>query len=290
MGNLILLQHQVLERFREGGLFERVMHSGGHMDRMKGLLRLMSEPPHEGDQRPFFFCPDLRSQPFYPPDVIPACSHLMMKAASIIAEWRQNRSGLVTYTPQTSGPVGPTQIGLWQMALLRYMGAPGSAAFVFPETAAVTNDMPRFTGGYPWGDALFSVHGPGTRLHPHCSVDNFRVRIHLGIDVPQDAQLRVHDQVQHWQAGQCLAFDDSFEHETHNGSGERVVLIVDTWHPDLSDAETEFLTAAFNHRQVKALFFDRRLKNTNISDDELRQLSDGQAHLHEQALASGWWS
>jgi aspartate beta-hydroxylase len=33
-------------------------------------------------------------------------------------------------------------------------------------------------------------------------------------------------------------FDDSFEHEAWNeGAGERIVLIVDIWHPDLTPSE-----------------------------------------------------
>ena len=38
-----------------------------------------------------------------------------------------------------------------------------------------------------------------------------------------------------WQAGKMLIFDDTYEHEAANRSKEeeRVVLIVDIWHPDL---------------------------------------------------------
>jgi hypothetical protein len=39
--------------------------------------------------------------------------------------------------------------------------------------------------------------------------------------------------------GKCVLFDDSFEHEACNTSlsEPRVVLIIDVWHPDLSDEE-----------------------------------------------------
>lgn len=37
-------------------------------------------------------------------------------------------------------------------------------------------------------------------------------------------------------------FDDSFDHEAwHDGETTRINLIVDFWHPDLSDAEVKFL-------------------------------------------------
>jgi len=54
------------------------------------------------------------------------------------------------------------------------------------------------------------------------------------------ASMRVADQVVDWQKGQCLVFDDSFEHEvTHAASSDcdRIVLLIDFWHPDLNDAE-----------------------------------------------------
>lgn len=41
-----------------------------------------------------------------------------------------------------------------------------------------------------------------------------------------------------WQEGKFLIFDDSFEHEVwHEGEGLRLVLIVDFWHPDLTEQQ-----------------------------------------------------
>ena len=46
--------------------------------------------------------------------------------------------------------------------------------------------------------------------------------------------IRVGDEVRTWVEGRCLLFDDSFEHEVWNDADEeRLVLIVDVWHPDL---------------------------------------------------------
>ena len=39
------------------------------------------------------------------------------------------------------------------------------------------------------------------------------------------------------QAGECLIFDDSYEHEVwHEGVEDRIVLIADMWHPQLDVA------------------------------------------------------
>lgn len=39
-----------------------------------------------------------------------------------------------------------------------------------------------------------------------------------------------------------MIFDDSFEHEVwHNGTSFRLILIVDVWHPDLTEDERQSL-------------------------------------------------
>ena len=45
-----------------------------------------------------------------------------------------------------------------------------------------------------------------------------------------------------YNVGECFIFDDSFEHEVFNppsanGVLPRVVLIIDIWHPDLTNEE-----------------------------------------------------
>lgn len=44
-----------------------------------------------------------------------------------------------------------------------------------------------------------------------------------------------------WQAGQCLVFDDSFEHAVHIGDAPRLVLIVDVFHPHLTRNERQLI-------------------------------------------------
>eukprot|EP00095_Tigriopus_kingsejongensis_P011332 maker-scaffold195_size270011-snap-gene-1.14 protein:Tk11332 transcript:maker-scaffold195_size270011-snap-gene-1.14-mRNA-1 annotation:"aspartyl asparaginyl beta-hydroxylase-like" len=39
-----------------------------------------------------------------------------------------------------------------------------------------------------------------------------------------------------WVEGRIIVFDDSFDHEVwHEADGDRIVLIVDLWHPDLDE-------------------------------------------------------
>lgn len=45
-----------------------------------------------------------------------------------------------------------------------------------------------------------------------------------------------------WKEGEFIIIDDSFEHHVwHNGTEPRLILIVDVWHPDLTDAEKKNL-------------------------------------------------
>lgn len=92
-------------------------------------------------------------------------------------------------------------------------------------------------------ETLFSVLRPGTHILPHQGVTNTRLVTHLPLIVPPDCALRVGLETHVWQADQCVTFDDTFMHEAWNRSNEtRVVLILDTWNPDLSAAERAAVT------------------------------------------------
>ena len=66
------------------------------------------------------------------------------------------------------------------------------------------------------------------------------------------SRLRVAGDTRDIVAGKAMAFDDSFEHEAwHDGVETRITLIVDIWHPDLTDREVKFL----GHLQVGCTLF-----------------------------------
>ncbi|CAL1531013.1 unnamed protein product [Lymnaea stagnalis] len=47
-----------------------------------------------------------------------------------------------------------------------------------------------------------------------------------------------------WKQGEFFIFDDSFEHEVwHEGCELRFVLIVDFWHPELTEQQRRQLSA-----------------------------------------------
>lgn len=106
----------------------------------------------------------------------------------------------------------------------------------------------RIIDGYDTLRTSAGVHyasrlSPGAHIRTHRGPTNIRMRCHLGIQIPAgDCAIRVGDDTRHWQAGKCLVFDDSLEHEAWNHTDQpRIVLIVDVWHPELTPAEIAFL-------------------------------------------------
>lgn len=92
-------------------------------------------------------------------------------------------------------------------------------------------------------EVLYSLLTPGAHILPHRGVTNTRLVTHLPLIVPDHCALRVGGVDHVWQEGRCVVFDDTYEHEAWNRSEQtRVVLILDTWHPDLSEAERAAVT------------------------------------------------
>lgn len=57
-------------------------------------------------------------------------------------------------------------------------------------------------------------------------------------------RLMIHICFRGWTEGKFLIFDDSFEHEVwHNGTETRLILIIDLWHPELTESEKKTLPA-----------------------------------------------
>ncbi len=91
-----------------------------------------------------------------------------------------------------------------------------------PETTRLLEQIPNLT------TAGFSALAPGTSIAPHTGYPDGVLRCHLGLVIPSDCALRVGQDVQAWENGKCLIFDDTAEHEAWNRSDRtRVVLLLD---------------------------------------------------------------
>jgi beta-hydroxylase len=98
-----------------------------------------------------------------------------------------------------------------------------------PRTAALMREIPGMK------TAMFSILSPRKHILDHRGPYKGVLRYHLGLIVPDDAEscrIRVGEDFRHWQEGQSMIFDDTFNHEVWNDTDEtRVVLFVDVLRP-----------------------------------------------------------
>lgn len=125
----------------------------------------------------------------------------------------------------------------------------------FPILQKVSKDIVnKYSENLPLGAIEISTLSPHTHLRSHCGPTNHKVRFHLGIIVPNEndayPSIRVSNSTHKWEEGKVIAFDDSFEHEVFNPtSQDRVVLIVDIWHPLISsDSERNRIRSYYNYK------------------------------------------
>jgi len=98
-----------------------------------------------------------------------------------------------------------------------------------PRTAALLDGIPGLT------TAFFSILSPGKHIGEHRGPWRGVLRYHLALKVPEPARsagISVGGQVEHWEEGHSLLFDDGYEHFAWNDTdGIRVVLFVDVVRP-----------------------------------------------------------
>ena len=214
-------------------------------------LRISNRPdvPPAEDQRPFpLFLPGLQARPWWDPSDVPWTAAFAENFPAIRDEARAVvKSGQLAPKPVVDIPPAERkgddllidgERGGWAIFRLSYYGALiQDNAVRCPTTARLIEGVPRLTG-----TAGIAVMLPGTHLNPHCGHTNGKIRCHLGLDVPPGCRLRVGKESRTWEAGKWLIFDDSFEHEVwHDGDDVRIVLILDVYHPDLTDREIAWL-------------------------------------------------
>ncbi len=83
--------------------------------------------------------------------------------------------------------------------------------------------------------AFFSILAPKKHIPAHKGPYNGVLRYHLGLIVPEPKEMcriRIEDTITHWDEGDSIVFDDTFEHEVWNDTdGFRAVLFVDFVRP-----------------------------------------------------------
>lgn len=237
----------------------QALYGASEMVRVERCISIyLNEQPAEfadPRQRPkFLYFPDVPSQPYYPRERFAWQAALESAGGAIRDELRQiiaQPNNLESFLQ--SGRQEETDAYLkssrdtaaaWDAYFFHRHGERYEAHCErCPATSALLDAIPLVRIREHAPETLFSVLSPGTHIMPHRGVTNTRLVTHLPLIVPSDCALRVGGQTHVWQPDQCVTFDDTFEHEAWNRSEEtRVVLIVDSWNPDLTEAEQHAVT------------------------------------------------
>jgi aspartate beta-hydroxylase len=229
-----------------GGQLARRFGTAGGRARFDRYIESLGPDPALGR-----IYPDLPSRPFWEASELPLARYLELHFAAV-------REELLALDPsrfhRESEPI--RRAGDWDVAFFYERGR---------RHDEVCDACPVTTRGIDAYGAIRTMAGliyasrmrAGTHIHAHRGPTNLRLRCHLGISVPDgDCAIRVGEETRRWREGRCLVFDDHFEHEAWNRTGEdRLVLIVDLWHPALSPEEVRLLEGlhAYTHAHARRL-------------------------------------
>ncbi|MCO7224323.1 aspartyl/asparaginyl beta-hydroxylase domain-containing protein [Pleionea sp. CnH1-48] len=219
---------------------------GSHsLERVEAMFdpQQQQRDPMQEDAR--YIMPGLSTTPWLDtadfPKLAPLVSTLSMQSAAIKSEIHQainRRTALLENYDHYLGRQDD-----WHALYLFQNGAPVTAAAQeVPATWEVFNRELR-DWHCPLLEVHFSILRPGAVIKPHCDLWNFTLNLHLAVDIPQqDCSIIVAGEERAWTEGECLLFDYSYVHEAFNHSEQqRICLLMDIWHPDLTLAEREAL-------------------------------------------------
>eukprot|EP00933_Yihiella_yeosuensis_P051815 TRINITY_DN49789_c0_g1_i1.p1 TRINITY_DN49789_c0_g1~~TRINITY_DN49789_c0_g1_i1.p1 ORF type:complete len:394 (+),score=82.07 TRINITY_DN49789_c0_g1_i1:49-1230(+) len=117
---------------------------------------------------------------------------------------------------------------------------------LFPNTVQLLKDS-----GAPIAmrGVIIARQVPQSGVGLHSDGRNCFLTAHFGLSVPPKCNITVGGETREWKEDDCIIVDTSFKHSTRNDSDEdRFVLIVDFWHPDLTEAEREALEYIYDFR------------------------------------------
>lgn len=88
-------------------------------------------------------------------------------------------------------------------------------------------------------ELFLSMLEPGTHIPAHFGGGNAKLTLHLPLVIPEgDCALRIDQETRRWKEGEMAIFDDTFDHEAWNRTGQRrAVLLFKGYHPDLTVEE-----------------------------------------------------
>lgn len=131
---------------------------------------------------------------------------------------------------------------------------------------------------------FFSALTPGSHILPHNGPTGKKLRVHLPLVGVNGARMRVGDETVFLEQDKCIIFDDSFNHEAwHDGEHTRINLILDFWHPELSDAEVKFFCMLLKSK----LRGDKYISDKMNNDDHLYSIIEKTKDILKSN--DDWW-
>lgn len=161
----------------------------------------------------------------------------------------------------------------------------------FPETYKLLQslEIPLAVRG-----VCFAKQVPKSGVEPHSDGRNFILTTQLGLAVPVGCYIEVGDskngERRCWEKGKLTTIDTSFLHSTKNPSEteDRYILIIDFWHPELSESEKTALEFLYDTRNK----FESGLVPFRTPTNKSRQIF-GKRKKAKQEQEGGiglWWN
>ena len=240
------------ERLRE----VRTQHASASQERFDHCIAsLLGKRKIFTPQPNFLHFPKIATWEYYPREGFPWLAELESATADIRGEFErvfaEDADSLEPYIAYPEGvPIDQwaelNHSRRWSAFYLWRDGAPVEEHLArCPKTAAALRRLPLadLPGYAP--TAFFSILDARTHIPAHNGVTNTRLIVHLPLVIPGACRFRVGSDTRAWRVGQAWVFDDTIEHEAWNDSDvPRAILILDIWHPDLSEAERDLVRAA----------------------------------------------
>lgn len=212
----------------------------------------------DGDPRPYvFYAPDLPPTPIFEREDVSWTKEFERHTDAIRDEFLSLVSRGVTgepYIPAGSKPPEWSKLSgqmTWESLHIFKDAKPTNITDRAPVTCAAIENIPAVRHGEHPMEVFFSVLKAGAHIPPHFGLANCRTTVHLPLIIPEDCAIRVGETVHSWTEGETFIFDDSFNHEAWNKSGNtRVVLIFEAWRPDMTAGEIQAVEASYAARQT----------------------------------------
>ena len=222
-----------------------IEEGGGELsDRLKRSIdKLGTRFAFRDGRRPEYFgLLELESKPFWTakqcgPDVEALLATLATKRDALRAEVAAARDAHRIARDVESN-------GQWS---IRYVSRDGQLEASAPATLrSILAQHAACVPSLPFCASIVSFLGPHGKIKPHYGPTNLRLRLQFPLSATDDCRLFCGDE-QHAYADGYAIIDDAYLHWAENASPEleRIMLIVDIWHPGVVPGEREAITQLF---------------------------------------------